>query len=347
MLSSVNQAIIRIRRRLAMRFRLSRRRFVVLLASIFIVASVACSSSPEPVVFQSNRDGNLEIYAVEPDGSNERNLTKSSLGEFSPLVSPNRQWVAFLTASGPNVSLEIIGTSGEDRQQLTTGPGVHSAHRWAPNSNRIAYVAEISGDPSLNIVEIGEKETMLLTAISGDEIGDWSPDGKSVVFSVLEGPEQGIYIRNPDGVNEFRVTDTPDYSPKWSADGDMIAFLSVRDGNPEIYVMNADGSQLRRLTDTGTAESEVSWSPSGKRLLYVSEEGGNKEIHVADLEAGTTTRLTHNDVRDDQPVWSPSGKQIAFVSYLDGDAEIFIMDAGGGDQTRLTNNGFEDTDPSW
>ncbi|HDR3891062.1 TPA: PD40 domain-containing protein, partial [Bacillus cereus] len=53
-----------------------------------------------------------------------------------------------------------------------------------------------------------------------------------------------IYVMNPDGSNQTRLTNNPagDFEPSWSPDGQKITFTSNRDGNPEIYVMNADGS---------------------------------------------------------------------------------------------------------
>lgn len=312
---------------------------------LLLLMAAACGSGSGPIVFTSDRDGNRELYSVSSkDG--EINITNTAQDEYSPAVSPDGRWVAFLAVEGGDVVLEAMRVDGTERQRLTPGPGVRSMPRWAPDSSRIAYVHEMDGASHIYVVGIDGSEPMKLSSIPSAEVGNWSHDGESVVFAAQDGEQRGIYIRNPDGVNEFRLTDAADTSPVWSPDSKMIAFLSKRGGGVDLYVMNADGSEPRQLTDNDASEYQISWSPDGKQVLFVSEVDGNPEVYAVDLE-NRLVRLTTNKIRDDQPVWSPNGKQIAFVSYGDPDPEIFVMDADGGSQDRLTNNSHRDSTPSW
>jgi tol-pal system beta propeller repeat protein TolB len=320
----------------------------MLINVVLVATALGCSSSQSLIAFSSDRDGNHEVYTVDPATGDERNLTGSIGDEFEPTLSPDGKLVAFLSGSGEDVGIEVIEASGEGRQRITAGPGRYGSQQWAPDGSRLAYIhVEIGGQPGIYVGGIEGKSPLRLTTIRADEVSSWSPNGKSVAFSVREGEEQGVYIRNPDGVNEFRLTDTPDYDPIWSPDSKRFAFISMRDGNPEIYVMNVDGTEQRRLTETDAPEYDISWSPNGKFLMFVTGLGSLAEIYITDPDAAGHIRLTHNEVRDDQPVWSPNGKQIAFVSYLDGDAEIFLMGSDGGEQTRLTTNDADDINPSW
>jgi len=189
-----------------------------------------------------------------------------------------------------------------------------------------------------------------IAAIPSGEVGSWSKDGQLVAFTLREGDKRGIYLRNPDGVNEFRLTDGADFRPLWSPTSDHIAFVSDRDGYMDLYVMEVvDGSRANvvRLTRTEAMEYDIAWSPNGKRIAFVSDEHGNPEIYSAAADGEGVTRLTFNSVVDEQPVWSKLGRKIAFVSYLDGDADIFVMDPNGENQRRLTRNDSDDTQPSW
>ncbi|MDP6065348.1 MAG: hypothetical protein QGI49_11275 [SAR202 cluster bacterium] len=323
----------------------------MLINVVLAAAALGCSSSQGLIAFSSDRDGNREVYTVDPATGDERNLTHSKGDEFAPTLSPDGKLVAFLSSSGEDVGIEVIEASGEvlTRQPISTEPGRYGSQQWAPDSNRLAVIfAEIGvRQGGVYIVGIESKPFLRLTKIRADEVSDWSPDGKKVVFSVKQGENQGVYTRNPDGVNEIQVTETPDYAPIWSPDSERFAFISVRDGNPEIYVMNVDGTAQRRLTETDAPEYDLSWSPKGKFLLFVSGIGSDAEIYKMDIDSAGQQRLTKNKVRDNQPVWSPNGKQIAFVSYLDGNGEIFLMGSDGGEQTRLTNNAGDDISPSW
>ena len=65
-----------------------------------------------------------------------------------------------------------------------------------------------------------------------------SPDGEWLVFS-RRGDEgtQGLWLRNPGGVNLFQLTSENDLAPVWSPDGDAIAFVRNVDGNRDIYLL--------------------------------------------------------------------------------------------------------------
>lgn len=316
-------------------------------AALLVMLAVACGPSPRPIVFVSDRDGNLEIYSVDPSGESLRNLTSSPTDESVPVLSPNRELIAFQSYSGSDSALEVMQVDGTSRTALAGGTGVHRSQRWSPQSDRIAYIAEQGGKLQVFVVNTDGSNMLLLTAIAGDEVGDWSQSGTAVVFAVHDGEDMGIYTRNPDGVNEFRVSEAPDFHPIWAPNSRRLAFLSTRDGSPDIYVMDADGSDQKRVTQTDEPEYDVSWSPNGKKLLFVSERDGNPEIYIADADGRNQIRLTFNNASDVQPVWSPNGKKIAFVSDLDGDAEIVVMDIDGKNQVRVTINDAQDTNPSW
>ena len=247
--------------------------------------------------------------------------------------------------------LEVLRVSGEERTQVFSGGGEITQPKWGPDSGRLAYALTQESGNAVYVSDSEGEESMLLSKVTADEVGGWSPEGDFIVFSVREGAEQGLYVRNPEGVNEFRRTQSPDYGAVWSPDSRYIAFLSTRDGNPEIYVVDPEEGEEVRVTDSEAPEYDLSWSPNGKRLLFVTDRDGNAEIYAVEIKdrgmPDNFTRLTHNEVRDDQPTWSPNGKRIAFVSYLDGDAEIVVMESDGQDQRRLTNNESEDTEPSW
>jgi TolB protein len=239
--------------------------------------------------------------------------------------------------------------------------GIYVTPRWSPDSSRLAYAASQAGKESyVYISDLSQSPSPRLSDISSDEVGDWSSDGNSVVFSSSNLSAPGIHDRNPDGVNQRQISCGNDYGAKWSPDNKKLAFISDRDGTPNIYVIergiddpkcNADAEStlgLYQLTDTEGSEYDISWSPDGRQILFVSERDGNPEIYVMDNSGNNVVRLTRNDkVKDVQPVWSPDGKNIAFASDLDGDFDIFIMNNKGEDQKRLTNNDASDVDPSW
>jgi hypothetical protein len=109
-----------------------------------------------------------------------------------------------------------------------------------------------------------------------------SPDGKWVVFSVLEPsyePDKeasDLWLVSADGSEApHRITNTraPERDVAWSPDSRSIAFATRREGddNEQIYILDlASGGEAQRLTDLSTGASSPKWRPDGKAILFES-----------------------------------------------------------------------------
>ena len=318
-----------------------------LVAAVMSIA--ACGSEAALLVFTSERDGNRDIYSIDLGNLEETNLTSSSRPESLARLSPGSSQIAFMSERNGLTVIETLKLSGDsvDRVRISEGDGSQSGHRWSPDGSRIAYIGEEEGRRTVFAKSLPDGRPTRLTYIEVDELGPWSPDGEVLLFVVHSGETRGIYSRNPDGVNEVRLTVERDTLPVWSPDSKRIAFISMRNDGPEIYVMNADGSDQRALTNNDFTESDIAWSPDGRRIAYVSDADGNAEIYTIKPDGSDRMRLTTNSIRDEQPVWSADSSRIAFVSYLDEDSEIVIMNRDGTGQQRLTNNDANDFEPDW
>tara|TARA_B100001245_G_C22853557_1_gene410322 strand:- start:103 stop:1128 length:1026 start_codon:yes stop_codon:yes gene_type:complete len=336
---------------------------VIFMLAVSLLVMAACQQSGGGLYFTSDRDGNTEIYQTVIGSGEEINITETGEDEFDAILSPDRQWIAFRVGDEESSSIDVLNLgsgSAPERYTVSRGSGSFFTPVWSNDSKRIAFAGDIGNKGArVFITEITESLPARLSDIEVTGVGDWSPDGESVVFSSETGSRLGIHVRNPDGVNQRQMTCAKDYDAVWSPDSKRLAFISEREGNPDIYVMERDAEdelcpntkdsrkEVLRLSETDEAESDISWSPDSKQLLFVSERDGNKEIYVMESSGNKQSRLTFNEKSDYSPVWSPDGRTIAFVSELDGDPDIFTMDVNGQNQTRITNNDSADTDPQW
>jgi len=334
---------------------------LMLLTSLGVMAG--CQQSGGGLYFTSDRDGNYEIYQRDISSDEDINITQTAEDEYEAVLSPNKKWLVFRVGAENNSSIEVFNLdsgSEAERFPISRGSGNFYAPVWSGDSSRIAYVGDVKGQGSKVFISgVRDSSPAKLSDIEAVEVGDWSSDGESVVFSSNDKERLGIHVRNPDGVNQRQMTCGKDYGAKWSPDSKRLAFISEREGNPDIYVMERDAEDelcpntkdsrkdVLRLTETDESESDISWSPDSRNILFVSERDGNKEIYVMESSGNKQIRLTFNEKADYSPVWSPDGRTIAFVSELDGDADIFTMDSSGQNQARITNNDSADTDPRW
>lgn len=343
----------------------------LMLSIAALLAGIACGSSGNAIVYISEVDGKAEIHAVAPgsgDSVPDAPAVLSRLplppgADAGPRWSPDGKRVAFVSAESGNLGVMVTNGDGEgDAVRITASGGDEQSPRWGPDGDRLAYTADADGHSDIYLSwlqsEAGAPSAPVrITSADTDEfLGDWSPDGQWLIFTrQSDGEAQGLWLRNPDGVNLLQLTSGNDSAPVWSPDNDAIAFVREVDGNRDIYLLRPQQDKDWRgavdaeaLIDSPDADHSPAWAPDGDTLAFVSDRDGNPEIYVFDTdEGGPPQRLTVNEAADSQPVWSPDGNQIAFVSSLHQQSEIYAMNNDGTNQRRLTHNNAKDHSPDW
>ena len=270
---------------------------------------VALGAVTGRIVFQSNRDGNNEIYIMNGDGSGLTNLTNNLADDQAPFWSPDGKRIAFQSSRDGNSEVYVMDADGSNVTRLTTNPTDDAVDGWSPDGKRILFHSDRNGNYEVYAMNAdGTDQTNLTNSPADDEIPDWSPDGTKIAFMSDRDGNPEIYVMNADGSNPSRLTNSPgeDLFPYWSPDGTRIAFFSHRDGNSELYIMNWDGSnQVNLSNNSADDEPPASWSADGMKILFSSNRNGNYEIYVMNLDGSSVTRLTDNPADDFSADWQP------------------------------------------
>ena len=260
-----------------------------------------------PVAFVSNRNGNPEIYVMDPDGSNQVRLTNHPNVDTSPARSPDGRRIAFATDRDGNLEIYVMDSDGFNLNRLTTNGSLDDHPAWSPDGKRIAFHSNRDGN---------------------DEIYVMNADGSGGQSNISNDP-------------------AIDINPTWSPDGKRIAFTSKRDGNLEVYVMDDDGGNPVNLTGHPNIDDLAAWSPDGSQIAFTTYRDLNFEIYVMGADGSFPTNLTNNGAGDEAPDWSPDGSKILFHTDRGADVEVYEMDAGGTNPNNLTQWANDDTDPAW
>ncbi|MDP6548834.1 MAG: hypothetical protein QF659_02020, partial [Dehalococcoidia bacterium] len=264
------------------------------------------------IAFESNRDGNREIYVMDADGSNQTRLTNNVSDDNEPAWSPDGSKIAFYSIRSGNNEIYVMNSDGSNQVNLTNDPGWDAAPAWSGDGSKIAFFTATGGEEIFVVNADGTGRTQLTTYPGEEDRGPtWSPDGTRIAFSRHHGGgDWEIYAMdavdsdgdgNGDNLTRLTNSSAQDYDPAWSPDGTKIAFKSYRDGPAELYVMNTDGSNIVRLTSNASYEAAPSWSVDGNKIVFYSDRDGNNEIYIMNADGTNQIRLTNNAAFDAYP----------------------------------------------
>ena len=259
------------------------------------------------VAFESNRDGNVEIYVMNGDGSGQTNLTNNPAADDDPAFSPDGTKIAFASARAGNREIYVVNADGTNLTRLTNHPADDIQPAFSPDGTKIAFSSNRDGNRDIYLMNADGTNPTRLTNHLADRAPAFSPDGTQITFRSDRDGNPEIYLMNADGTNQTNLTNNPaeDFAPAFSPDGTKIAFASTRDGNDEVYVMNVDGTDQTNLTNSPLGDNYPAFSPGGTKIAYRSARDGNREIYVMNADGSNQTRLTNDPAEDLDPDWGP------------------------------------------
>lgn len=329
--------------------------FLPALAIVATLALGACGLLTEDtfIVYSVGEEGSRDIVVARSDGSDRRIVIAGPSDDFAPEWSPDHSRLAFLSDRDGNANLFIGLVDGSSVFAVTNTGVDESQPTWSPDGQRIAYVSpDADGTPRVYWVRLKDLLPNRLIFESNSEVDPaWSPSGTWIAFAALDenGDSEGLFLRNPDGVNRLQLSASPDRNPVWSPDGKKLAFTSTRDGDQEIYVLNVgpDGpeGQATRVTNNPASDFSPTWSPDSKRVAFISDRNDSRDIFTVSDKGEDLKTLTRNQVEELDLVWGPTGK-LVFESRPAGKSELFVTTTDG-TQNKLSVGDIAASQPDW
>lgn len=299
------------------------------------------------LAFESQRDGNLEIYLYRADTGGLLRLTNNTADDRHLVWSPTGSQMAFDSNRDGNSEIYVMNVDGSAQTRLTENPARDFSPFWSPDGSRVGFLSDRDGNVEIYVVQPNGSGLIRLTSNLTEECcAVWSPLNDLIAFMSNQGG-WGLYKMGVDGLNQTKLAIASAIAPAWSPDGKRLTYVSDRDGNSNIYVVAVDGVGEIRLTDNPGQDTNPVWSPNGSQIAFFSNRDGNSELYVMNADGSAQTRLTTNSANECCLVWSPDGTQIAFVSDRDGNYEIYVINIANGATARITNNAAYDAPLAW
>ncbi len=127
------------------------------------VVDGAASWSPgsAKIAFETNRDGNFNIYEMNTDGSNPQRLTADPATDTGPLWSPRGDLIAFLSNRDGNYEIYVMKPDGSAQIRLTNSQADELDMTWSPDGARIAFRSDRGGNADIYTVAADGSGDML------------------------------------------------------------------------------------------------------------------------------------------------------------------------------------------
>jgi Tol biopolymer transport system component len=269
------------------------------------------------IAFQTERDGNWEIYTMDFDGHHQTRQTYHTARDVDPVWSPQ------CADGGPTC---ITGT--------------------------LAFQSDRAGNWDIFLLETGTLSgpITVTTDLGNDTDPFWAPDGSALTFQSDREGHWDIFTIRPDGTGETRWTDDPadEVDPVWSPAGGTIAYASNRDGDWDLYRLILSSGTSISITAEAGDDRLPAWSPDGRWVAFQSDRDGDWEIYAYNVVSDTLVRLTDDPAADEAPTWDCEGERVLFHSDRDGDQELYsVAVEDPQDLVQLTDQDSAERYPLW
>lgn len=227
------------------------------------------------MVYASNETGNQNIWSMDAEGGNAKQLTFDEHQNVEPVESPDGRYVVFVSYRNGNAHVWRMNPDGTGQSQLTFGQ-YEDWPQVSPDSRWIVYHSEESSRDSIWKMPI-EGGTAVRLADGPAKQPVISPDGKLLACFAkdeqLDSPWR-LTVIPFDGRTPVKMFDIPPtvhqqwHGPRWTTDGKALDYVVTSGGVSNIWRQPLSGGQPRKVTDFREGQIDAfAWSPAGRNHL--------------------------------------------------------------------------------
>jgi dipeptidyl aminopeptidase/acylaminoacyl peptidase len=258
--------------------------------------------------------------------------------------------------------LWILNADGAQNRFLVKG----GAARWSPDGKRLLYQAE--GEPRgsqlfVRWLETDGPATQITHVSEAPRNAKWSPDGRSIAFSMFVPATDKWNISMPSEPKGAKWTPAPRVVSTIHYRQDQVGYLE--DGYTHLFVVPSEGGTPKQLTtgkwSVGSGElrggASIDWTPDSKTVVFDGNRSPDadlqyetSQIYAADVATGAVRELVTKAGSWSRPVVSPDGRTVAFSGYGTTGrshtvSDMWVVPISGGSADMRKISGDFDRDP--
>lgn len=244
------------------------------------------------IVYATAESGDADIWIMDGDGNNQKQLTDNDAADYFPKVSPDGRYIVFTSNRSSLKTLWRMNIDGTNPIRLSTLPNAIFPS-ISPDGN-LVYFSAMDGKanrPILWKVSINGGEATQMTELP-TLMPQLSPDGK---YLACYFPANGEFnpqnrrlkltLLSPTDAKIIKQFDNfpNNASFRWTPDSQAISYADDSSEIANLFVQTVEGGEPEKLTDS-TAESIGlhSWSKDNN-LVFVKETVINDIVLINNL----------------------------------------------------------------
>jgi len=299
--------------------------------------------------------GNSEIFVMNADGSNKKQITKTAVREAAAKWMKDSEHIAFLSSEKDDMQLWMMKDDGSDRTQISERKGGINDFIFSPDETKLLFVADVKyGERTVDkYPDLPKASGVIVTDLMYKHWDEW--------VQTVPHPFVADYSNNKIGDEMDILKGEPFESPMkpfggieqlaWSPDGKTVAYTCRKktgkeyalSTNSDIYFYHLDTKKTENKTlgMMGYDQNPV-FSPDGKWLAWESMEHNGYEsdksrLFILNLATNEKTDLSANfDQNSNSLVWSADSKSIYLVSCWHALTQIYRVDISSKKFTQIT-----------
>ena len=310
------------------------------------------------IAYISDRGGSSQIWMMDPDGANAKQITNLSTEADGELVSPDGKNLVFTSDvypdCGPDDACNKKNLDQEKDNKVHPRLYTELLYRhwttWQSKRHSHLLVVPVSGGPAKDLTP-GTRDVPPFS-LEGIDDYEIAPDGAEVCYAMNADPvpatstNTDLYAVAIGGGDARKITSTPgaDDTPRYSPDGKYLAWRAqFRAGNESdrwrLMVLERMSGKVTNLTENlDRWVTNFTWAPDSAGLFFTSVDRGRQAIQLVPVGGGGIRVAASGDGVLDEMQLTRDGKSMVYTQQTGSSpSEVYRASSSGGVPVALSH----------
>ncbi|MEG1586139.1 MAG: S9 family peptidase [Bacteroidales bacterium] len=303
---------------------------------------------------------NKELFIMNPDGSDNQQITHTEKSENNAVWMDNGKKIAFLTSESGSSQMWIMNSDGSDRKQVTNYEGGIDGFLFSPDQKKVLFYSSIKyGRTVKDLYPDLDKATGAIyddvmykhwdewvKTVPHPYIADFNGSAIENIVDIMPGEPYECPMKPFGGIEDFA----------WSPDNQQVVYTCRKktglaysiSTNSDLYLYNIADKTTRNLTEGMSGyDTAPAFSADGSKLAWKSMardgyEADQIRLFMMDMKSGEKTYLTADyDNNVESFKWTPNSDFIYFLSVNQATEQIFRLEVATKKIEQLTNGDYD------